>query len=390
MLGPLLFLIFINDLPNVSKLSSWLFADDTALALSSKNIQDLETRLNLELDKVHDWLLANGLSMHYKKKSQFMLIHGPNSKSANFKDFSFRVNMGGNQIDQTESYTYLGVVIDQKLSWKPQIKYLCSKLASVCGVLSKVRHYLDRKSLMKIYNSLFDSRLRYGLLGWGTASDSELSKIKVLQNRAVRFITFSSFRGKVAPLYSKLRILPLVDHLLLQRASFMHSLHFKSLPFALSAYCHQPQHRYSTRYATSLNYVLPAVATDRGKGSIKFSGPKAWAEVPKNLKEVAFRKPFTKKFKEHILTTTYQEMPPKSSSVFDMDDAQFIELKNLFQSDDDDEDDFLGFEKHIPELEEIFLSDDETENFLGFCSEQKEDLNMIFLTDSETEDFLGF
>ena len=168
----------------------------------------------------------------------------------------------------------------------------------------------------------------------------------------------------------------------------MHSLHFKSLPFALSAYCHQPQHRYSTRYSTSLNYVPPAVATDRGKGSIKFSGPKAWADVPKHLKEIAFRKPFTKKFKEHKLTTTFQEMPPKSSSIFDLDDAQFIDLNNLFQSDD--EEDFLGFENSLPELNEIFLSDDESDDFLGFKSAEKNDLNMIFLTDSESEEFFGF
>ena len=68
-LGPLLFLIFINDLPNVSKLNSWLFADDTALAMLSPNIQQLETQFNEEVNKVHDWLLANRLSVHYSIKN---------------------------------------------------------------------------------------------------------------------------------------------------------------------------------------------------------------------------------------------------------------------------------------------------------------------------------
>ena len=148
---------------------------------------------------------------------------------------------------------------------------------------------------MLIYNSLFESRLRYALLGWGTASDHVLSKVKVLQNRAVRFITFSSFRSRLAPLYSALKILPLHKLLFLQRSIFMHNLHYKNLPFALGVYCHQPEHRYATRYTTSKNYVLPPVSTNRSKGSIKFSGPKAWAKVPKHLKDIAFRKPFTKK-----------------------------------------------------------------------------------------------
>ena len=88
-LGPMLFLIFINDLPNVSDLlSSWLFADDTALALSSPNIQDLELQFNLEINKVHEWLLANQLSVHYSEITQFMLTgaksKGPTSFSTEF------------------------------------------------------------------------------------------------------------------------------------------------------------------------------------------------------------------------------------------------------------------------------------------------------------------
>ena len=85
---------------------------------------------------------------------------------------------------------------------------MCSKLASVCGVISKVRHYLDRKSLMLIYNSLFDSRLRYGILGWGTASDSELERLEILQRRVAKFITFSPPWYKAERIFDKLEILP--------------------------------------------------------------------------------------------------------------------------------------------------------------------------------------
>ena len=83
-LGPLLFLIFINDLPGVSCLSSWLFADDTALALSADNFQELEENFNKEVSKVHDWLLANRLSVHYSDKTKFMLVKGQNSERGDF------------------------------------------------------------------------------------------------------------------------------------------------------------------------------------------------------------------------------------------------------------------------------------------------------------------
>ena len=185
-LGPLLFLIYINDLPNSCNLASWLFADDTALALSSKNFYDLENNFNTEIEKVHEWLLANKLSVHYTDKTQYMLIRGPRLSDAKVGNTdNFKVFMGQHEIEQTNNYKYLGIIMDDKMDWKQQIKKLCSKLSTVCGVLSKVRHYLDRKSLMIIYNSLFDSRLCYGILGWGTACEQELSKIRILQNRAV-------------------------------------------------------------------------------------------------------------------------------------------------------------------------------------------------------------
>ena len=113
----------------------------------------------------------------------------------------------------------------------------------------------------------------------------------------------------------------------------MYNLHHNNLPFALSVYCHKPQHRYATRYNTSLNYVLPPVSTNRGQGSIKFSGPKAWADTPKDFKEIPFRKTFTRKMKEHILADIFVELPPETNSTVDNDE---LDLFDLFEADDED------------------------------------------------------
>ena len=148
-----------------------------------------------------------------------MLIKAPNKTPCDYYK-KFKLYMGIHQIEKTDNYKYLGIMIDDKLNWKLQIKTMCSKLSSVCGVISKVRHYLDRKALMLIYNSLFDSRLRYAILGWGTACEQEISKLRVLQNRVVRFINFSPFRTSMSPLYSNLRILPFDDILLLKKKMY--------------------------------------------------------------------------------------------------------------------------------------------------------------------------
>ena len=393
-LGPLLFLIFINDLPNTSDLYSWLFADDTALALSSNNIQELQIRFNHEVNKVHDWLLANRLSVHYKDKTKFMIIQGPNTKDRRTKSMNFKLHMGNHEIEKTDHYKYLGLLLDDKLNWKLQTNKLCSKLSSVCGVLSKVRHYLDRKSLMLIYNSLFDSRLRYGILGWGTTCEQNLSKLRVLQNRAVRFITFASFRSPVAPIYASLKILPLNEILFLQKSIFMHSLHYKYLPFVFGDYCQQPAHRYSTRYTTSRNYIIPHSVTNRGQGSIKYTGPKAWAEVPNKFKDIAFRKPFSKKFKDHILNMIHVELPPKPTRKIENKEMECLDLNILFSNDEEGE--FFGFENPVvknynsrDDLNVIFATDNIEEEFYGF--DVSNNLELLFLTDdSAEEEFLGF
>ena len=115
--------------------------------------------------------------------------------------------MGGHQIEQTSTYKYLGVIIDENLNWVPQIDKMCAKLASVCGILSKVRHYLDRNALMLIYNSLVESRLRYGILSWSSVPLNQLNRLKVLQNKALRFINFSSIDCAMLPIYAHFKVL---------------------------------------------------------------------------------------------------------------------------------------------------------------------------------------
>ena len=215
---------------------------------------------------------------------------------------------------------------------------------------------------MLIYNSLFDSRLRYAVLGWGTASEQEISKLRVLQNRVVRFINFSPFRTSMAPLYSNLKILPFDDILFHQKTVFMHNLHYDNLPFALSSYCSKPTHSYATRYATSGNYVLPCTKTNRGQGSIKYTGPKAWAKVPNALKEVAFRKPFSKKCKEHLLSISFVEMPAVRSPRHNdsNENIGLEELRLLFAMEDENVNSIGSVTVNTsstPSLEAIFLSE---------------------------------
>jgi len=98
--------------------------------------------------------------------------------------------MNGVRIQQTDSIKYLGVIIDNKLSWKPQISSLCGQLSQACGVMYKIRHFADMKILRLICFSLFHSHLQYCIIDWGRAYKTVIRPVRVLQNQILKYCTW--------------------------------------------------------------------------------------------------------------------------------------------------------------------------------------------------------
>ena len=121
-LGPLLFALYINDLPWITKLTSTLFADDTVLSISESNSTELQSIVNRELEKVNEWLHFNKLSLNYSKTS-YMIVSRKNNQ---LTDFDVKIN--DKTIMRTACVKYLGVFIDDKLNWSNHIAYLENKL----------------------------------------------------------------------------------------------------------------------------------------------------------------------------------------------------------------------------------------------------------------------
>ena len=149
-LGPLLFLIYINDFHKCSKqLHFHLFADDANLFLKHKNINILERNLNNELSKVHSWLCANKLSFNINK-SNFVLFHPIQRKIP--KSVTLFIN--NQSLTEENSIRYLGIYIDSNLNWKSHINYIAKKAERRIGTLSKLRCYLNSKTLLDLYYAL--------------------------------------------------------------------------------------------------------------------------------------------------------------------------------------------------------------------------------------------
>ena len=160
-LGPLLFLLYINDFSESSNVFDFhLFADDANLFYEAKNLSALETTVNCELANVYTWLCANRLSLNIDK-SNYVLFHPP---QRNIQRFSFSLSINNQQLKREYCIKYLGLMIDSNLSWKKQVECVVKKVRRGISILSKIRHYITRDILKSLYYTLIYPFLIYGLI----------------------------------------------------------------------------------------------------------------------------------------------------------------------------------------------------------------------------------
>ena len=227
-LGPLLFLLYINDLPNISdKLNFFLFADDTNIYYESDNLLELEKTVNEELRKLCLWLNINRLALNVGKTN--FVIFRANKKLTH----NVTLIMNKKALAQKDHVKYLGVFIDQHLKWNYHISNISKKISRGVGILTRLRHFMNTDLLKTIYYCLVYSHVSYGIHAWGSACITETEKINVLLKKAVRIMTGNQYfqiYGEPAgplpsaePLFKELRILNFRDTFDLNVAKFIYS-----------------------------------------------------------------------------------------------------------------------------------------------------------------------
>ena len=274
-LGPLLFLIYINDMHKATKHSIlYHFADDTNLLYSNKDCNLMRKNVNEDLKLIFEWLCANRLSVN-TDKTEFILFKPPR------KIFNSRITLKLNKktIYESKKLRYLGLIVDNKLSWRYHIHELTKKLSRTNGILNKLKNLgLPNSTLLSIYSSLFQSHMSYGLCIWGQTCSNYLKKIESVQNKAVRIISGADWDAPCNPIYKKLGILKVKDLVNHKFASLMWDFDHNLLPNSFESFFNYAKntHKYGTRFANAnkLCENKKFNTNTYGINSFTFVGPK--------------------------------------------------------------------------------------------------------------------
>ena len=237
-LGPLSFLIAMNDIHEASdKFHSVLYADDTSLIepictfdASSQsnqlNNEVLSAGINSELQAIYDWLCVNKLSLNIPK-TKFMMFH---HRQRRIENLIPQLSINGNAIEMVPTFNFLGLILDENLSFDQHIKSISNKISRSLGTLNRLKRFLSQDIILLPYNSLILPHLQYAILCWG----SKTSKLFKLQKRAMRIISCNKYNAHTDPIFKKLKILKVGD---IYNQSLM-KFYYKFIQRTLPTYFH--------------------------------------------------------------------------------------------------------------------------------------------------------
>ena len=292
-LGPFLFSVFINDLPDVTCMEATLFADDACFSLGGNNTTAIEQLVGSELGKISTWFRTNRLCLNVEK-TNFMLIHRRNQK------LDVKLELNGTQLAEKDHVRYLGVTIDNKLNWKLHINNCTAKLNRCLWAITKLRPFTNISTLKLVYFALAYPYIQYCISSWGGACKTSLQPLLIKQKLIVKTMLKENYMSPSSPLFHKLGLLKLPEIYNFQIGKLMFNQIKKDSVFSQNLSSLQSVHSYRTRSSNNLNYFIPSVRSNLGKTSFSYYGPIVWNSLPNKIKRSS-KYQFKFLLKSHLL-----------------------------------------------------------------------------------------
>ena len=252
--------------------------------------------MNQEIPKFFQWLIANKLSLNVDK-TKFMIFK-PRRKRVLVK---FRVVLNNKEIEQVKETVFLGVVLDEHLTWKSHVALVANKISKSIGIIRKSSPYLQNSSLRTLYFSLIYPYLQYCYLVWSSTYPTNLSRLIILQKRVVRLIGKKDYIAHTNPIFKELHLLKFQDIQKLQTCQFMFSYTKKIVPYNFQEMftLNSQIHNHNTRSKTLFH--IPAARTKLRQFSVQYQGPTVYNTLNEEIKQ-SISYVFTKKIKRQLIS----------------------------------------------------------------------------------------
>ena len=298
-LGPLLFILYTNDLPHVLQdVKCILFADDTTIYMSSPNQKQLYECMSRELNNLTDWYSANKLSLNTSKTN---FIHFRKSHKVEVLNNDLVIN--NSTIERVTCTKFLGIYIDERLHWCEHINHCRKKVASGVYALNMVKQLFTENTKRMMYFSLINPYLLYGNLLWGSTYQTHLQKLTTLQKRALRIITNSKYNDHTSPLFKRLNILKLDDLYKSELAKFVFAIKRSLAPSPLlNIYqLNSRVHSYHTRQHDDV-HANKSKCDTVFRSFIK-KGPHFWSSLSPAIKESQTTDSFRSRLNKYLISS---------------------------------------------------------------------------------------
>ena len=298
-LGPKLFTLYINDIVKVSDdLKLVLFADDTNILCSGKDLIELAKTANSELSKINLWFKINKLSLNLQKTKYILFGRRGIGKNIN-------IEISGASINRVNEHKVLGVKIDALLTWKPQVKAVQAKLAKGVSILWKMQKILNQNSLRTIYQCLLLPHLQYCAEVWGHTYRDTLDSLFKLQKKAIRIIHYAPYTAHTNDLFRMSNFLKLQDIIKYNSLKLMYLASQTALPARIQALFTLRVSEYELKGVLTFRQNL-AHSTFKAQ-TLSVVGVKLWNQTSGEIKKSASLRDFNVMVKKLLLGNYYQE-----------------------------------------------------------------------------------
>ena len=298
-LGPLLFILFINDLPNCSPIGNFrIFADDTNVFIHGTNIEELIIACRDIMIALNSWFMTNKLTLN-ADKSSFTIFKSPKKVINNIPD---SIGFLNHKISRVSSIKFLGIILDENLSFELHINEVCGKLKRLFHVFYSIRGFLSKDNIKTIYYALVYSRIKYGITVYGQAKATKLNKVQILQNQLLKVLSGKKYRYPTDKLHDEFYLLKVSDITKQETLTFVFNFFMDELPSVFNNYYEtfSNNHNINTRNA-NLHIRKIKRNNNFGASSIKSIGADLWNDLNSDIKKSSTTKQFRFNYKKSIL-----------------------------------------------------------------------------------------